>query len=148
MTVFDNADWHTETDYPSDLPSTAAATHIGMYLTWCAHNGLLRDDLDLQPATARSQETSPGGFALAAADGVLSSDLFTAAGVAFTTAYYGLPDDDEDAEFSFDDDYVDEFFDDGESIYHVPDTWQSFDRISPVIDARFAQWQAGQREEQ
>ncbi|MEW5835844.1 MAG: hypothetical protein AB1832_12330, partial [Pseudomonadota bacterium] len=26
------------------------------------------------------------------------------------------------------------------SLYHVPDTWQSFDTLKPVLDSRFANW--------
>ena len=139
VTVFDKADWHAGGEFPAELPASAAATHIGMFLAWCAQSGLMRDKvLTSHRAALHSRTLTPGTFVLTAADGVLSTDLLSGEGVAFASAYYGLPGD-ELEEASYEDDYVDVFLDDGETIYHVPDTWSSFDRISPVIDLRYSQ---------
>lgn len=32
------------------------------------------------------------------------------------------------------------------SLYHVPDTWESFDRLKHAIDWRFLEWQKGARD--
>ena len=26
------------------------------------------------------------------------------------------------------------------SLYHLPDTWETFDKIAPVLDERFSHW--------
>lgn len=140
MTMFDDADWHAGGEFPAELPASAAATHIGMFLAWCAAAGLVRDEgLTDHLAALHARMLTPGAFALIAADGVLSADLLSEEGAAFAGAYYGLPEEEHEGA-SFDDDYVDVFLDDGETIYHVPDSWGSFDRVAPVLDLRYAQW--------
>lgn len=138
MTVFDNADWHCGHDFPADLPTSAAATHIGMYLAWCAQAGLLRSDDTIAQSLKWLKEVriTPGAFARLVADGVLSSDLLTEGGLVFTEKYYGAPEDDLGDE-CFEADYAEVFWDSGETIFHVPDTWESFAKISPVIESRF-----------
>lgn len=39
----DDYTWHLEGDFPADLPSEAAATHIGMFLAWAIHAGCVSD---------------------------------------------------------------------------------------------------------
>ena len=43
MAKYDDASWHYEGDYPEDLPTANAATHIGMFLA-----GVLKWDLLLK----------------------------------------------------------------------------------------------------
>jgi hypothetical protein len=40
---YDDASWHYGGDYPNDLPSEAAATHIGMFLAWAILRDLVGD---------------------------------------------------------------------------------------------------------
>ena len=42
---FDDASWHYEGDYPADLPESAAATHIGMFLAWALLHGMAGEEL-------------------------------------------------------------------------------------------------------
>ena len=43
MAKYDDASWHYGGDYPTELPKENAATHIGMFLTWCINNNLLSE---------------------------------------------------------------------------------------------------------
>ena len=43
---FDDASWHYEGDYPADLPESAAATHIGMFLAWALLHGMAGELID------------------------------------------------------------------------------------------------------
>jgi hypothetical protein len=66
-------------------------------------------------------------------DGTLPSEILSPEGQAFSDWYYA----DQHAEFL--DDWVAEFGDDA-NMYAVPDSWETFDRIAPRIDARFDLW--------
>lgn len=142
LQAFDDAQWHADGEFPVDLPTTAAATHIGMFLAWCADAGLLRETADVAEhlVRLRSREATPGVFAREAFGGSFTADDLTDEGAAFTTLYYGYPDENDDRELAFDLDYVEEFINDGATIYHVPDSWSSYDRISAVLTARFTEW--------
>lgn len=142
LQMFDDAGWHAGGEFPTDLPTAAAATHIGMFLAWCADAGLLRetDDLAEHLVRLRSRATTPGVFALEGFGGAFAAEALTDEGVEFATVYYGYPDEADDRELAFDLDYVEEFIDDGATIYHVPDSWSSYDRISAVLTARFTEW--------
>lgn len=142
MQAFDDERWHSDGEFPADLPATAAATHIGMFLAWCADTGLLAQTSAVAEhvAALRSREITPGAFALAAFGGAFSADDLTDEGAAFAAVYYGYPDEDDVRELAFDIDYVDEFIDDGDTIFHVPDSWSSYDRIAAVLTARFTEW--------
>jgi hypothetical protein len=40
--------------------------------------------------------------------------------------------------------YFDDYcavFEEADTAYHVEDTWGNFERLPPVIDRRFAEWQ-------
>lgn len=71
-------------------------------------------------------------------DEKLTDQEFNTLGNAFAIAYYeGLNNDSH-----YVDDYVLAFGVTQDAIYSVEDTWASYDKLSPVIDARFADWQA------
>ena len=127
-------DWHWGGDYPADLPPGAAATHIGMFFAWAAHTALLETSSTADTRTLQARENTPGAFLIEHCDGALTVEMFTAGAYDFVVAYY-----DADTE-SFLDDYIDEFADEVESIYHIPDSWETYSRIAPHIDQRFTQW--------
>lgn len=56
-------------------------------------------------------------------------------GNAFAQHYYAS----EDGFYT--DDYVEAFLD-YETIYHVPDSWEIFDELAPVILRNFSEWQS------
>ena len=140
MTIFDRALWHSEGDYPDDLAPERAATHIGMYLAWCAEQRLSRP---LAGETARDlseRRLTPAAFAENAGNEAVDAALLTTEGEAFTEDYYD--NDGDETRPSYLDDYIDVFWDDGETIYHVADTWQNYARITPLLTRRLAEWRA------
>ena len=127
------------------LPNEAGGTHTGMYLAWAASKGLLGDDFDeatLAPLMARQVTGSQLYFQCC--DGKLTDDDFNGLGNAFTASYY---------EASFVADYERVLADQmpngrgtTDDFCSVPDTWENYDRLAPVLDERFAQWQEAQAE--
>lgn len=125
------------------LPNEAGGTHTGMYLAWAAGKGLLGEGFDEATlAPLRARETTGAQLFFDACDGKLTDDDFSDEGNAFTASYY---------EASFVADYgrvfADQMPNGGETtddFCSVPDTWENFDRLAPVLDQRFAQWQQGQ----
>ena len=142
---YDDAEWHQDSAREAKLPEEAAATHIGMFLAW-----VVTRRLDAGPRFAEGSGSAAldeandrddvrrrkmKGAALLRRwyDDKLFSEELTPEGAAFANAYY-----------------VKHYFDDYNhtlakglaSEYAVPDTWESFDKLAPVIDHRFAAWKA------
>jgi hypothetical protein len=138
---YDDASWHYGGDFPSDLPPEAGATHIAMFLAWALLNGLagelhqeeLPEELDL----LRSRQIAPGTYFLQYCDGKLTDEDLNKAGNAFAEAYYNV----ENSPYPID--YSSAVNgDELPSLYHVPDNWETYEAISPVLNTRFAAWQA------
>jgi hypothetical protein len=127
-------------NFETDLPTEAGGTHTGMYLAWAASKGLLGDGFEestLAPLLARTITGCQLYFDQC--DGKLTDDDFSDEGNAFTASYY---------EQHFVADYRRVFKDDlpngGEStdeFCSLPDTWENYDRLAPVLDQRYARWQ-------
>ena len=41
---YDDASWHSEGDFPDDLPEEAGGTHIGMFFAWALLSGMGGDE--------------------------------------------------------------------------------------------------------
>jgi hypothetical protein len=132
MAKYDDASWHADGEFPEDLNDEAGATHIGMFFAWAALSGLASDEVrdELQPLQERA--TTPGQYLLNVCDGKLDDSMLTPTGNAFAAKYY--PDD-------YMSDYTTPDFGDVPSIYHVEDSWTTFDQLSPLLDRRFREWQ-------
>src|ERR1700761_6880566 len=137
---YDDASWHSEGEFPKDLPDDAAATHIGMFAAWAFLNGhagaLHTEDFADDLAALRQREITPGAYLLRACDGKLTSEDFDDTGNAFARAYY-------EPQKLYLADYDEILSRDLPTPYHVADSWQNFDRFSPRIAQRFAEWKAG-----
>jgi hypothetical protein len=135
---YDDASWHYGGSFPPDLEPKAGATHIGMFTAWCVLNGFggelhienFTDDLD----RLRSREVTPGEWFMGACDGKFTDEDLNDEGNAFTAFYYSP----EPAPYLTD--YEDTLGHGLASLYHVPDTWHSFDRLSPLISRRYEEW--------
>jgi hypothetical protein len=136
---YDDASWHSGGTFPANLPPEAAATHIGMYLAWCMLHGLAgelhTDDLADDLALLQARVLTPGQWLLRACDGKFTDEDVNDEGNAFTAAYFEADD------MPYIDDYQTALSGELASIYNVPDTWESYDALVPLIDARFAAWQ-------
>ncbi len=135
---YDDASWHYGGDFPDDLPDEAGATHAGMFLAWALLNNLGGslhvDDFAEEVAKLRAREVTPGTYFLANCDGKLTDEDLDEDGNAFAAAYFDTP------RGGYIDDYIEVLAADLPSVYHAPDTWESFDRLSPVVDSAFAKW--------
>jgi hypothetical protein len=137
---YDDASWHSGGNFPADLPSEAGATHTGIFLAWALLSGLagelheteLPEDLE----QLRRREITPGSFFLAVCDGKFTDEDLSSEGNAFANHYFDL----ENGQYLAD---YDEVLSGGlPSQYHVPDSWEAFDRIRPVLDERLSSWRA------
>ncbi len=139
---YDDASWHYGGDFPAGLPSEAGATHIAMFVAWAVLNGLegglhMADDL----AKLRDRSITPGRWFISACDEAFTDEDLNAEGNAFTRAYYAGEDDLRTEPGSYLADYADAF-PACETLYHVPDTWETFAALDPVIRTRFGAWRA------
>lgn len=136
--VYDKAKWHHGGTFPTGRPPSQAYVHIGMYLTWL----ILRDLVDesffgrtwlgrdrLAPVKARKRTAC---FLQGWVDHTLADNMLTDEGAAFSDDYYG-------ATPGYLDDWTAQF---GESAddYSVPDSWETYDRIAPVLEDRYRSW--------
>jgi hypothetical protein len=138
---YDDASWHYGGDFPSDLPPEAGATHIAMFLAWALLSGLAgelhQQEFPQGLKLLRSRGITPGKFFLQYCDGKLTDEDLNEAGNAFAQAYYNVDNSPYFGDYSS---AVDG--DDLPSLYHVPDCWETYEAIKPVLNARFAAWQA------
>ena len=142
--MYDHIRFHTDEDYPEDLPPENAATHIGMYWRWAAQAGLTNPVWQDAPETADDfaamleGRLSGAQFLLKHMDGALTPDDFNPFGQSFTSYYY---DDEEDGYGAFMEDYVRTL--DTPSLggfYRVPDTPETYARLAAVFQTAFEKW--------
>jgi hypothetical protein len=135
---YDDASWHYGGDFPKDLPNEAGATHTGMFVAWALLSGLsgsvhveeFPDDI----SKLRERSLTPGRFFLSICDGKFTDEDLNGEGNAFAEFYFDF----EKGRFL--DDYAEVLFGSLPSMYHVPDTWESFDKLKPVLDLRLKEW--------
>lgn len=135
--IYDRAKHHFLGDFPSILPIEQAYVHIGVFLGWMLEKGLYSEIFEeeeaLQVIRFRQREISCSILS-AIWDGYLGEDLFNEEGNAFSVYYYqsGL----------FHQDYREILASDLPSMYHVPDTWENYEKMSAKIDERYKEWKA------
>ncbi|NUP09159.1 MAG: hypothetical protein HOW73_24170 [Polyangiaceae bacterium] len=134
---YDRADWHYEGDFPSSLPTECGGTHIGMFLAWAIHSGLEGDELREDAAAAleevRARRMTGRDFLFNQCDGKFWESDLSEEGNEFAKWYYA-PDT------AYLADYERELGDGLETLYHVADTWENYDKLAKVIDQRFDEW--------
>ena len=138
---YDDASWHYGAEsFPRHLPPEAGATHTGMFVAWAFQAGLAgeihTEDFpgDIPRLTARS--VTPGAFFLEACDGKFTDEDLTDEGNRFAGDYFDF---DKGKYLA---DYEQVLSEEGLDIYSVPDTWENFDRLKPVLDKRRSEWRA------
>lgn len=144
--MYDHIRFHTDEQYPENLPLENAATHIGMYWQWAATQGLTNPVWQTAPETAEdfaamlNGQLSGAQFLLKHMDGALTRDDFTELGHRFTNFYY---DDEEDGYGAFMEDYVRTLNTPSlGGFYCVADTAENFAALAPVFQTAFDQWTA------
>ena len=135
---YDDASWHSDGDFPKDLPGEAGATHTGMFLAWAFLCGLAgeihTEETPEALAALRDRLVTPGTFFLQQCDGKFTDEDLNDEGNEFAAVYFEF----ENGQYLRDYDEV--LSDELETMYHVPDTWSSFDKLAPVLDQRLADW--------
>ncbi len=137
--AYDKAKWHYDGDFPADLPPRQGFVHTGLYLAWLAERGLISDWLLSEGANevaATIERIESPIFLYERWDGCLIDDMLSDEGNAFSQAYFAF------ATGEFLKDYNETFSDCGPSPYHAPPTWESYDRLKPVLDRRLREWRA------
>jgi hypothetical protein len=129
--------WHTEGKFPADQLPEQGYVHIGIYIAWLAFHDMLDPDWvarsGVKRAVAAIRERQDGVCALRdMTDGRLSSDMLTAEGQDFTGAYYA-------PEYGYSSDWR-RVFGRRANRYAVPEEWETYDRIEPLIELRYHQW--------
>ncbi|MBD8078782.1 hypothetical protein [Cellulosimicrobium arenosum] len=146
--MYDDVDWHSGGEgLPADVGPGGAATHIGVFLAWAVLEGhasadLLRDATD-EVVGLRARAATGARLVLARGGALTDADLDDDA-AAFAAAYYTGDEDDPDGAGLYLEDYVDAASPDAgdpEDVYRVPDTWETYDLVGPLISARFSQWE-------
>lgn len=142
---YDDASWHYGGDFPSDLPDSAGAIHIAMFVVWTMLNGLAGElhvvDYPEDLVALRDRAMTPAQWFIEACDEKFTAENLNEEGNAFARAYYGEDGNLKTDAGSYLDDYS-EAFPDGDSLYHVPDTWAAYAVLEPIIRRRFDLWRA------
>lgn len=139
---FDDASWHSEGDFPADLPPEAGATHIGIFLTWLIRGQHLSDEVFAEAEddifAVQAGTMSGAEFLLTWFDGQLGDAVLSRTGADFAMAYY----EGAGGEVTFLSDYAEAFsaVPEIDTLYKVPDTQESYDLVASVISYRFEQW--------
>jgi hypothetical protein len=129
---YDDASWHAQTAGAS----RAGATHIGMFLAWAILAGLAADIDEVwreDIAVLKRREMAPGAWLVHFCDGKFNDAMLSVEGNAFAGVYY-----EDEGEYLHD--YARRLGGEVGSLYDVPDTWETYDRLAPALDRRLAQW--------
>lgn len=137
---YDRADYDYSTE-DEPLPKGHAATHIGMFLAWSALHGMLNDfhQQHAGPLVAqltRREITGRQFFEAACKEQFGEKDL-NVEGNRFAEYYYRNADGERGPYFE---DYKKVLATALPSFWHVPDTWENYDKIDPVITRRYQIW--------
>jgi len=136
---YDRWKWHTEGAFPKDRLPEQGYVHIGMYIAWLIRHDMLDPAWVARSGVKRAVAAVTDGSETATAlrdmtDGALTSDMLTADGMAFTSAYYA-------PEYGYPRDWR-RVFGRRADKYDVSDEWGTYERIAPVIERRHEEWVA------
>ncbi len=138
--AYDQAGWHSGGDFPASLPPEAGGTHIALFLSWMILKGHVgpdhSDDREDVLAGLLDRSVSPGTWFFRWCDGKFWKADLDDEGNDFASHYYS----EEGGRYkAYLNDY-EQTFADYPDIYSVPDSWESFDRLAPVIEMRYRSW--------
>lgn len=116
----------------------AGSTHIGMFVAWALLSNLGGDihinEFPDNLQKLRQRQITPAQFFRASCDEKFWDEDLNDEGNEFTALYYEM------GGGLYIEDYSSTFDEDLPSLYHVEDTWENFDKLKPVIDARYIEW--------
>jgi hypothetical protein len=151
MAKYDDASWHYGGNYPKDLPPANAATHIGMFLTWCIDRDLLseeqNDDFEEDIQKVKNRTLTGAEFLMSVCDEKFTTGDLAQLGNDFAKAYYARKEKTAAAKYaSYFEDYEQVFgkTDGAFELYRVANTWENYNLLKPLIDQRFEEWKGFQ----
>ena len=139
MGSIDKIDWHSGGNFPDDLPPENGGTHIGMFLAWIINNDLI-GEMHLEDSiefinSVKNREKTGRDFLIEQCDGKFWDEDLNKEGLEFTKYYY-----DDDKSNLYINDY-DELLGEGlETLYHVENSWDNYDKIKKRVDERYLEW--------
>jgi hypothetical protein len=142
--TFDDWRWHVEGQFPAGLPEAQGYVHIGIFVAWLVDRSLVdagwAGGAKTGPVLAAMAERGEGPCALLEVTaGKLTEGMLSAEGRAFAGAYYA-------PEYGYARDWR-QIYGRAADRYAIPGTWDTFDRVAPAIDRRYAAWVRGGRPE-
>lgn len=137
---YDDASWHYEGDFPSDLPTSAGATHIGMFLARAVSNGfagpILTEDSPETLKRLRQRQITPAQLLILACDGKFTDEDLSDEGNEFARYYFN-----SDGKWgAYLTAYETALGQREPTLYHIADTWTNYDCLAPIIQKRFDEW--------
>ena len=140
---YDDASWHYGGDFPDDLPDTAGATHIGMFLAWALINDMAGElHLDGSQESikkVKNRDMTGSEFLIRECDEKFTDEDLNNEGNSFAKYYF---DDDEEGYGKYISGYEEALSSELPSMYHVKDTWENFDKLKSLIDKAYQQWKS------
>lgn len=137
---YDDASWHYGGDFPESLPPEAGATHAGMFLAWVVLSGLASDlhyeEFEQEVERLRARTVTPGAYLLEVCDEKLVDRDLSEEGNRFAQHYFVF----ETGRYLRD--YEQTLATGLPTTYHVPDSWESYDKLRPLLDRRYEEWRS------
>lgn len=124
--TYDDAGWHQDTVDEAGLEESAAVIHIAGFLAWCGRAGLIAPEFGDGAAALAARTAPPADIAEHYFDAQIDPSMLTEEGNQFAQDSYRrfL----ESLEIS-------PLLERHESVYHMPNTWQSVDEIAQILTA-------------
>jgi hypothetical protein len=139
---------HFETEPPEGKPAHAETLATGLLLAWAADRVGLAPAIAQRPRAAElaKREITGRQFLVDELGGhLLSTDLAPGVGDflhGYLSQLFDIPDEAKREDISSTRDYLASFAGAVKNPFLVPDTWDAFDRYAPILDARWADYQA------
>lgn len=133
--AIDKIKWHLEdAGFRTELPPESAGTHIGLFKTWAVLQGFASAEFSEERGELveklLSRSITPGQFGAATGEALLEEEL-SDAGAAFTAFYYRA---------HFYEDVLRHLCRGLPSMYHVADSWESYETLERVLATRVDDW--------
>lgn len=140
--MIDHIDWHTEEDYPSELPKENALNHMGFFWAWAVNRDLAHPQIATEMAhhllAIKNRQMTGKTCVQDYLGQQLQLNFFNPLGERFAAFYY---EDEEEGYGDFIHDYVNTLgINDAPSLYHTEDSWENYDKLAPVFNHAFDAW--------
>ena len=136
--AIDRMDWHYGAEgFPQELDQRAGGTHIGIFLAWVIHNDLIGEFHMMRSVgsieAVKARKMSGTEFLERECDEKFWNEDLNDTGNEFAKYYY------ESGKYF--EDYASVLAENLPTLYHVQDTWENYEKVSPAITKQFVSWQ-------